>query len=1116
MGLTLITGPAASGKTYLIFQKIRQSLMQDQTRRIIYIVPEQVTMKIQKQLLSFMPGESMMGVQVLSFKRLSYRVLSQTGMGTESASGMSFLSDTGKAMVLYKIARDHQDELVYYGRVVSQRGFIGQMKLMITEIIQYGLDEPVLRQMASSQPEGSILRAKLQDIALLWHYFLEYTKDHALASESLLDLLSQQLQGAELLTDALVFIDDFDGFTTQEYRVIAGLLLKAKQVYISLSMTDSAFSQAESLVLDGRSFKELPRQLFYTVQKTLIKLIEEAKGLGMSYDIIHTHHSAREYELTFVMNALTHMRRESYRGKARHVFGISCQNPEKEAQAVFECIRGMMIREGLKLRDIAVLCCGLENYRQSLISLSSLYGFSLFIDERTQAAENPLLQLLEAMGSVLRTSFSQDSLLQLLKTSLLGLDEAQTDRLENEILRQNIFGYDRLSQLLLSFGEEAMDDLAHALTNLYEGTKGKILCGGYIRAYLDFLDACKVQEKLESWALSLEEGGLLSKAAEYRRIYEEAIKLQKELSDILGEVPIDTEGYTQLLKIGLEQLKLGHTPPSLDELLVGDLKRTKLTACKVIFLMGVRGGSFPWSEEGQGLITDHEREKLSGTWELAAGEREKLTEQYYLLYQMMGKAEKRMIFTSCSLLSDGTLLTPSPLWKRLQAVCGEGWELSAADQEENLSGEKDAPFLALPPPKALLYRERDGLAGPYADFLSSLGFGEDLSVINKGRDYHLFDGALDPKTASLMLDPTRKSLSVTQLERYAQCPFSYFLRYGISLKEREKPQVRMLEDGNVLHDMLKEAGEYLKLGLSREEAGRLSRELLEKRTAEFGVYQTSGRYRYYWQKLQKTAAKAFYALSSQAVSSDFKQSAFEWAFGIPDENGKMTNRDFAIGGVRLIGKIDRVDLLDMDGERFAMVIDYKSGRTGYDPSDIYAGVSLQLPIYLEVAKDRFDAKPAGFFYFHLSQKDSETNKLKDLSDEAILQDQLKNARLDGVFTNRPEIAFHMDRGIPEGDPRVLKARLTKTGKFHAGDHTASEENFADLSAFVKHKVTDLSRKMQEGKIAASPLKDSKGSACRYCTYRSICPFDEHLPGAAARKKETMKDKEFWKRLEEEN
>ena len=205
-----------------------------------------------------------------------------------------------------------------------------------------------------------------------------------------------------------------------------------------------------------------------------------------------------------------------------------------------------------------------------------------------------------------------------------------------------------------------------------------------------------------------------------------------------------------------------------------------------------------------------------------------------------------------------------------------------------------------------------------------------------------------------------------------------------------------------------------------------------------------------------------------------------------------------------------MDLWQSGEDRYVRVIDYKSGRTEYKPEEMYAGLQLQLPVYLEATQQSYGAKPAGFFYFHLMPQMQEGEKMEVVEDFKHLM--LKNGRLDGLFLDDLEVVQRMDRDIMD-DPTVLKAKVTKSGQFMKNKLSATPEQFAMLKEFTHEKIRELGEGIGGGNIAQSPVQWGQNQACDFCEFRRACPFDEHLPGQEYRSVEKMSAADFWEKIE---
>ena len=222
--------------------------------------------------------------------------------------------------------------------------------------------------------------------------------------------------------------------------------------------------------------------------------------------------------------------------------------------------------------------------------------------------------------------------------------------------------------------------------------------------------------------------------------------------------------------------------------------------------------------------------------------------------------------------------------------------------------------------------------------------------------------------------------------------------------------------------------------------------------------------------------------------------------------------------VRLMGKVDRVDIFDDQNDKYISIIDYKSGRTAFDRNQIFAGIQIQLPVYMEASRRYFNAKPAGYFYFHLMPDlQSLTARKKEADETERGKESLEMNRLDGAFLNDLSVMEHLDKGLSGEQMRgaIVKGRITKSGTFDAASNAISQEQFDQIESFVNRKIKHLSSDMKAGKIERSPLDTGTLSACSYCEFFHACPYDRKMPGSHLRTMEKLEKDEFFERISEE-
>lgn len=1095
MPLQLVLGPSASGKSSLMAQKIQRILEDDPSARILYLVPEQSSMEIEERMLSIMPSQSLMTLEVLSFKRLSYRIFQETGFPQKL-----LLDDVGKCMLLYRVAKEKEKELTFYQSSLSSKGFLGQMKLMLTEIIQYGIDEEKLQKAMESQPPESSLAHKLHDISLLWKGFREALGDTMLAVEETGSLLAEHIAKSQVIPQTHILIDGFTGFTPQQYIILQELMLHAKSLSMALTMPEKAYLEAKAV----GAFERLPSNLFYTPQKTYLKTTALAKSLSVPVEETFLQDTFQAPLLSdFTTELLLSHRKASFfpqdkREDQLYPLGAYLgQNLKDEIHALMETILYLVREKGYRLCEIRIIVPDLEDYRGALEKALSLYAIPYYMDDNFDVITHPYGQYLQAVNEMVLSGYRLDEFLGFLKAGLYQIDADILDRIENTAIKENWQGIGRIQKGLDAFSEETkIGDYFREFTG---GLSEAKLPSDYHRVYTTLTRQLGVRETLEEMAKESEAEKNLQKALHFRKVYDQAETMMIALENMVEkgrEKPyLSIKSYVNLLETGLSQLKLGQPPMASDVLFVGTIGRSQIESSKVLIFGDFSGGKFPKASGETGLLSPRERMALSEQFEVAKGQNESIMEQYYLLYLLMGKARDAIYFFASTADPQGGKKGLSPVFGRLKAILPH--VLPPADEHH------------LTMPRPMIYDNDRALTR------------EQLSYLEEKAFYHAFPlgdwdyGWQSDLGTKELLDPTLRELSITQLEKYAQCPFSYYLHYGLGALEREAPKVTALEDGSVFHAFLEAAGDAFSKALTYEEALALTRDIAEQSQERFEVYQTSSRFRYFWEKLQRNAARAIEVISDQLSQTDFQVKETEWAFGGKGKTGALAIQLKDGTKVKIQGIIDRIDVWEQEApspqpgegsaaKPYIRIIDYKSGSTSFDPAKLQAGLQLQLPIYLKASSEKLQAEAAGFFYFHLLPPLKEEKKaIPPYGSKESHEKLMARMKLEGVLLDHQEIAFAMDHRLREEGKAVSISAELRDGALDSKE-LVSKDQMNAIKRFAEEKAAELSEGIQAGEIEASPSTQSAQSAalfCEYCEYRRSCPLESAVRKNRARKVE---------------
>ncbi len=644
-------------------------------KNYIIIVPEQFTMQTQKELVLLHPDHAIMNIDILSFARLAHRVFEEVG-----ADRRTVLTETGKNLMLRKVAIREKEHLQVLGSRMDRPGYVSEVKSVISELMQYEITEFELQEMERFAEKRPLLHAKLQDLHCLYRAFLEYRRDRFLKPEELYDVLCQVAGRSQLLKRSILAFDGFAGFTPAQLKVLEELLTYSPQVYLSVTLDarESAFGEIREHDLFAPS-RKLVRQVTGAAQR----------GCGMTSGLQTPVVLGKEQRWRFRGNrTLDHLEQNLFRTKrvsyGREPEGLSLhisQTPASEVHFAARTIAKLVRQEGFRYREIAIITGDLSSYNNYIKKIFPMYDIPAFLDETRQILLNPCLEFVRGALELAQKDFTYESVFRCLRTGMAGLSPEEIDRLENYVLATGIRGRrqwarewayhpGRMEDEELAncnrCREEVMEHLDSFARQMRK--KGRTL-SEYARALYELLADCGIQQQLADRAEALDAMGARGEAREYEQIYGILIGLLDEMAELLGDEPMDVQEFTEILEAGLSEAKVGVIPPGIDEVQVGDIRRSRLAHVRVLFFLGLNDGWVPSRGDGGGIVSDMERELLKQTGiELAPSAREQAYIQRFYLYQNLTKPDAGLYLSWCLADGKGAVMHPSYLVSVLQRL----------------------------------------------------------------------------------------------------------------------------------------------------------------------------------------------------------------------------------------------------------------------------------------------------------------------------------------------------------------------------------------------------------------------------------------------------------------
>ena len=742
------------------------------------------------------------------------------------------------------------------------------------------------------------------------------------------------------------------------------------------------------------------------------------------------------------------------------------------------------------------------------------------------------------MLAAVQEDFSYESMFRLLRSGMTGVTMEETDRLENYVLARGIRGISGWKKEwrypLKGMEEEELSELnelrQRALIGLQDLrsvlTKKDTDAETMSRALYGYIAELGIQEKLKVRKEAFEEEGNLSLAKEYDQIYGMIMELLDKLVMLLGTCVMSLEEYAELLDAGLSELKVGLIPAGTDQVVVGDMERSRLKDIRVLFFTGVNEGNVPKEKSRGGLLSEMDREILaSQEVELAPTSRQETCIQKFYMYMSLTIPSEELHLSWSLADADGNALRPSYLIASMQELFPK--VEVRTDRDRELLDRLSVPEGNLPELTEALQAAREGEPSPEQKSLLRW-YGEQPAwqeKLERLMDAVFYRREEDPigKAAARALYGTLLEGSVTRLEQFAACAYAHFLQYGLRLQERETYGLQAIDMGNVFHDALKyfsdtvEKSEYGWFRVPEDKRTEWMEQALERALescAEKGLTEQASD-AYVVERMKRIGQRTAWAFLEQLKKGTFLPEQTEVSFRNLEQLSSVSLLLSEEERMRLQGRIDRIDVCREEGNLYVRVIDYKSGAQRFDLTSIYYGLQLQLAVYLNAAMELEQRNgvetvhPAGMFYYHIQDPMLDYEEEEDPALRI-----LKELAFNGIVNGDPEIIKRMDKEAESGSS-ILPVRFKKGGGYSASSSVAEEDQLLRLSRHVKRKLSRYGEEILNGNISLSPYELREEDACRFCSYHSVCGFDSRLEGCEKRQLEPLEKEEIWKKLEEE-
>ena len=1060
----------------------------------IVVVPKQLTLQTERALLDALGLEGSFALQVLSPERLCARIFDAAGLPDGAR-----VDERGRVMLVRQAARAADDKLTLYRGAQNRRGFAERCARQLELLRQAGLSPKALSECA--QKTDGMLAMKLRDIAAILEGYERLLEGRFQDGESELRLAAGRAGEAAFLKRSDVTFFGFDITPPTLHQLMAAVAAACPDTRAFLALEND--EQAGDFAV------------YVPMERCLKRLIKMCDARGVPVERVEAageDAAPQAKELRFLSRALF-----SYPAQAapagvtpRRVQLAAARNPREECLFAAALCRRLAMKRGWRWNDFLILCRDVDAYRQPLLDAFRAYGVPLFLSSSRPAARHALA---ECLLTALRLSDARpriEDALALMRTGFMPIGSDEADRLSNHIAKYGLKPYALLKPLKRGSEAEieALEPIRARFAAPLVTLRGRLRRADTLRAQLtatfNFLEDIGAAQRLQQRLDALCEAGLREAAGEEAQVWNRLMGALDQMAALMGERALSIRELRDTLTESLEAAIVKPLPQSDDAVYAQASDSVVARRVKALLILDETDRA---STDADGLFTAAQTDRVSGMTEryLGPDDEERALLRRFYLKTAVEMASDYLCVTWPLGGADGSAQHAGPLIDMLRGLF-PGLELRGG-----VTGDAGAAWMLRAAPEAAvahvaraLSARGEGVPIPEWD-LAALAALDGLSKRDPAvrRAFDRVRSALRHGEAADRLSPeSAKALygqlqrqSITQLERYAQCPFSYFVQYGLRPERLEPYALNVRDEGTFFHDAVREFVlasmddlSTLDDAAAGDRMDAIADRLLDqmRRQGPLGESATALAER---RRLKATARTCAGVLAGHMRGSRFAPAALETDFGREDGPARLTV-DASSGQCVLEGRIDRIDEWVEGG--YLRVIDYKRGGKALEMDAVYHGLSLQLPVYLAAAMRKRGELSAGVYYFNL---DEGILTLQTTDQNAVEKERRSRFKLSGLVIDDPDVLEAQSPGYPE----VLNVRVTKEGRLYKGAVAANENGFRAVAAHALRRAGEWLDAIRGGEAAVSPASFRERMPCQYCDLRAACLRDDRLDAGRVRR-----------------
>lgn len=1061
----------------------------------ILLVPEQQTVTAESEYADRLPPSAPRFFEVSNFTRLPNRIFRELGGLAEDHS-----DKTVKALYMWRTLTELSPTLGPQFSKVSE-GNVEKALNAYRELRSLCLDAKTLSEAAeAASSEYARLSQKLSDLSKIITLFHSlHGEKYRDSGDDMLAMVKRLHERADILKDTEIFIDGFTSFTEEQYRVLEALM-RATNVTLTLKipkLSEDAYEYTEPRAVRQR----LTRTAQRIGTEVILKRIDGAQHI----------HPLLQAVLPLLWKPNGKIDNSYLQSEKNPLKIYQCPTPYDMASFVSQDILRRVQEQGCHYSDFAIVYSKASDAEGLVEVALRKAGIPSTLHTHTDASSFEATKLIDCAYSAIASGFRRSDVLAYAKCGLSGLHRDAVCALELYCERWQIEGRGFTSETLWNMNpqgygakeneeiaqtlralNESREQLMRPLLALREDTAKAKTVSDHTHALFRLLSTLAVENGLKARADALRRFGEAEAAEENERLFNVICELLDRLVEVMGDFKADEKVFRSLLGILFHSVEIGHIPPLYDCVCAGTADLIRPAGIKHVYLLGVNAGEFPMNPSDNGALTLSDREYIAQLGFPTEANRDVQNARELFSFSRafaMGSESVSLLYTEKNASFAKT--PPADLIGRLIRMSGEKLlpeNIDAMDAWRRIY----TPQAAMESFDRLTAQERPILS----EALMKTGHGDALRIMERRLSNDVL--MLRADTAAALYEGAM-GLTQSRLDNYVQCPFMHFCTYTLRLEEQRRAELNHLNIGTFLHAILERfLSEIKSEGISH---GTISKEDRRARVQRIAKEESErllrcGTVRAAREALQIRRLTRAAEVMAESLCREFSlEGGYSPAFfelRIGEKNGPkaptLRTDDGAIAYI--YGTIDRVDALRAGDDVYLRVVDYKTGKKTFSPTDLENGENMQMFLYLRALTENPTPEfkkalgisaqgrliPAGAIYMNALTEDE--NQLAPPQAERKIS--MADSRT-GMILDDPV-------SIEGMHPDFLPIKYNANGSVSTSSkkNLYTPEQWEQMMQQLTEVVKGISSRMRGGNIPAAPKKRGGTSPCKHCAYKSVC------------------------------